>query len=331
MTTAVEALEHFSTLVTAEVARELEKAAIAASRVQGNAIMAGAAFGSGMYVAIGQAFAGHLVTLREFIETAAAERLKPYTEHADQDTLVKLRRGALEAFDTAASECRAALQRYTQARGMWGKAGQDGRGGEEVLKEAEERERRTLEAALAFGLSSPGRGAGPSGHRLAAILATDIVGFSTLMAADEKATLEAVSASKTLIRETVEGHGGRLVKTMGDGTLNEFGSTLDAMQAALDVLTAIVKKNGDKPADKHIALRMGLAVGDISPDGEDIMGDTVNLAARLEAMAAPGTIATLEHVRDDLANKLELVSEDLGQQTLKGIARLVRVVQITPK
>ena len=151
------------------------------------------------------------------------------------------------------------------------------------------------------------------------------------MAADEKATLEAVSACKELIRETVERHGGRLVKTTGDGTLNEFGSAVDAMKAALEVQSAMARRNTGKPEHKRIVLRMGLAVGDVAADGEDIMSDAVNLAARLETTATPGTIATLEHVREDLANKLELASEDLGLLELKGIGRRVRVVQITPK
>jgi class 3 adenylate cyclase len=129
----------------------------------------------------------------------------------------------------------------------------------------------------------------------------------------------------------VERNGGRVVKTMGDGTLNEFGSAVDAMKAALEVQRSMAQRNVDKPEAERIVLRMGIAVGDVVPDGEDIMGDTVNLAARLQAAATPGTIATLEHVRDDLTNKLELASEDLGQLELKGIGRRVRVVQITAK
>lgn len=168
-------------------------------------------------------------------------------------------------------------------------------------------------------------------HRHAAILATDMVGYSKMMSADEKATLAARWECISIVRKAVESNSGRLVKTVGDGTLNEFGSTVDAMQAALEILGAMAKQNADKQEGKRVELRLGLAVGDISPEGDDILGDTVNLAARLEATAAPGTIATLEHVRDDLANKLELASEDLGQKTLKGIARQVRVVLITPK
>jgi adenylate cyclase len=134
------------------------------------------------------------------------------------------------------------------------------------------------------------------------------------------------------VRKAVERNRGRLVKTIGDGTLNEFGSTVEAMRATLEILGATVAENRGKPDDKCVELRMGLAVGDIVPEGDDILGDSVNLAARLQAEASPGTICTTEHVRDDLANKkMELTSEDLGPRELKGIGRPVRVVQITLK
>jgi class 3 adenylate cyclase len=169
-------------------------------------------------------------------------------------------------------------------------------------------------------------------HRHAAILATDIVGYTKLMAKDENATLAARSACMSAVRKAVERNRRRLVKTIGDGTLNEFGSTVEAMRATLEILGATVAENRGKPDDKCVELRMGLAVGDIVPEGDDILGDSVNLAARLQAEASPGTICTTEHVRDDLANKkMELTSEDLGPRELKGIGRPVRVVQITLK
>jgi class 3 adenylate cyclase len=172
--------------------------------------------------------------------------------------------------------------------------------------------------------------AAPS-HRLAAVLSTDVVGYTKLMGADEKSTLAALATCTSMLREAVKRHGGRLIKTIGDGTLSEFGSAVGAMQAALEIHSAMVQQNIARPEDKRMILRMGLAVGDISPDGEDIMGETVNLAARLQAEAAPGTICVSQHVRDDLANKLELVCENLGVRILKNIERPVWVVQVTPK
>jgi len=175
------------------------------------------------------------------------------------------------------------------------------------------------------------RAAAATSHRLAAVVSTDVVGSTKLMAADEKATLAALEASISMQRQTVEQHGGRLVKTTGDGTLSEFGSAVDAMQASLEILAAMVLQNVSRAEGKRVELRIGLALGDVSPDGDDITGDTVNLAARLQSEAAVGTICTLEHVRDDLANKLELDWEDLGQRELKGIGRKVRVVQVMTK
>jgi adenylate cyclase len=148
------------------------------------------------------------------------------------------------------------------------------------------------------------------------------------MGSDEAATLASRSACEAAIRRVVEANKGRFVKSIGDGTLSEFGSTIDAMRAALEVLNVIAQQNSSRPPDKSIELRIGLAVGDVVAEGNDIFGDSVNLAARLQSEAGPGTICTLEHVRDDLANKLELASEDLGPRTLKGIKRQVRIVRI---
>jgi len=167
-------------------------------------------------------------------------------------------------------------------------------------------------------------------HQLVAILSTDVVGSTALMAADEHGTLAALQASMSMLRETVGRHGGRLVKTTGDGTLCEFESTLGAMRAALEIQNAMMRQNVGRSEGKLVLLRIGLVVGDVSPEGDDIMGDSVNLAARLQSAAEPGTVYTTEHVRDDLANKMALSSMDLGQMTFKGIGRPVRVVKITP-
>lgn len=166
-------------------------------------------------------------------------------------------------------------------------------------------------------------------HRHAAILSTDIVGYTSLMATDEEATLAARRICMATVRQAVERNGGRLVKTIGDGTLNEFGSAVAAMRTALDIHKEMALRNSG--SDTRLELRMGLAVGDVVADGDDVLGDCVNLAARLQAEASPGTICTLEHVRDDIANKLDLSSQDLGPVELKGIKRPVRLVKINPQ
>ncbi len=168
-------------------------------------------------------------------------------------------------------------------------------------------------------------------HRVAAVLSSDVVGYSTLIATDEGSTLAALAVCTSMLRDAVERHGGRVVKTTGDGTLNEFGSTFGAMKAALEIQSAMEQQNAGRLQSKRVVLRLGLAVGDVFPDGDDIMGDAVNLADHLQSAATPGTIYTVEHVRDDLANRIELISADLGPQELKGIGRPVRIVRIIPR
>jgi class 3 adenylate cyclase len=165
-------------------------------------------------------------------------------------------------------------------------------------------------------------------HRHAAVLSTDIVGYSSLMAADEATTLAGRSACEAAIRTAVKANNGRFVKSTGDGTLSEFGSTVDAMRTALEILGVAAQQNNTRPQGKRIELRVGLAVGDVVDEGDDIFGDSVNLAARLQAEAAPGTVCIPEHVRDGLENKMELVTEGLGLRELKGMKRPVRVVQV---
>jgi TolB-like protein/class 3 adenylate cyclase len=156
-------------------------------------------------------------------------------------------------------------------------------------------------------------------RRLAAILAADVAGYSRLIGADEEGTLAAL---KTMRREvidpTIAAHRGRIVKTTGDGLLAEFASVVDALRCAAAWQAAV-------PADGSIAWRIGINVGDIVVEDGDIFGDGVNVAARLEALAAPGGICVSARVQEDAAGKLDLVFEDLGEQSLKNIARPVRV------
>jgi adenylate cyclase len=163
-------------------------------------------------------------------------------------------------------------------------------------------------------------------RRLAAILAADVAGYSRLMGADEEGTLARLKAHRReLIDPKISEHRGRIVKTTGDGMLVEFGSVVDALRCATEVQAAMTERNVVLPADGRIEFRVGIHQGDIVVEGEDIFGDAVNVAARLESLAQPGGICVSARVRGDAAGKLDLTFEDMGEQELKNISRPVRV------
>src|SRR6266853_1782699 len=129
----------------------------------------------------------------------------------------------------------------------------------------------------------------PVERRLAAILAADVAGYSRLMGADEEGPLERLKAHRReLIDPKVRGHRGRIVKTTGDGMLVEFPSIVDAVRCAVEIQRGIIDRSADTPEDKRITFRIGINLGDVIIDGDDIYGDGVNIAARLEALAEPG-------------------------------------------
>jgi len=166
-------------------------------------------------------------------------------------------------------------------------------------------------------------------RRLAAILAADVAGYSRLMGVDEEGTLAALKAiRRELADPKIKEHRGRIVKTTGDGLLLEFASVVDAVRCAVDVQREMAERNADVPPDHRIEFRMGINVGDVIRDGRDIYGDGVNVAARLEALAAPGGICVSRVVRDQVRDKLELSFEDMGEQQVKNIARPVRVHRV---
>jgi adenylate cyclase len=167
-------------------------------------------------------------------------------------------------------------------------------------------------------------------RRLAAILAADVVGYSRLIGADEPGTLQRLKAIRAeLIDPAVERHNGRIVKTTGDGLLIEFGSTVDALRCATEVQAAIGERNAATAPDKRIEFRIGIHQGDIVAEDGDIFGDGVNIAARLEALAEPGSICVSARVQEDAVGKLDLAFRDLGEQRLHNIARPVRAYAIT--
>ena len=169
-------------------------------------------------------------------------------------------------------------------------------------------------------------------RRLAAILAADIVGYSRLMGADEIGTLRALKAvRKDHIDPAIAAHGGRIVKTTGDGLLVDFASVVDAVACAATVQRQMVQRNNDISEEKRIVFRVGINIGDIIIDGKDIFGDGVNIAARLESICEPGGLCISEMARDQVRDKLPLVFTDGGEQQVKNIARPIRVFGLSPQ
>jgi adenylate cyclase len=166
-------------------------------------------------------------------------------------------------------------------------------------------------------------------RRLAAILTADVTGYSRLMGADEEGTLERLKALRgELVDPKIAEHHGRIVKTTGDGTLVEFASVIDAVRCAVEVQQAIVERNTGIGGDNRIELRIGINLGDVIVEGDDLYGDGVNIAARIEALADPGGVFVSNTVHDQVRDRLPFVFEDLGEQQVKNIARPVRVYRV---
>jgi adenylate cyclase len=166
-------------------------------------------------------------------------------------------------------------------------------------------------------------------RRLAAILAADVAGYSRLVGADELGTLTRLQAHwDALIEPTIRSHNVRIVRIAGDGVLAEFASVVDAVQCAVKLQRAMAERNVGVAAHARIEFRMGINVGDIIIDRGDMWGDGVNVAARLEALAAPGGICVSGRVHEDVQGRLALAFEDTGEHRLKNIARPVRVYRI---
>jgi len=166
-------------------------------------------------------------------------------------------------------------------------------------------------------------------RRLAAIVSVDVVGYSLLMGRDESGTLAALkSHRRELVDPKVAEHHGRIVKTMGDGLLLEFASVVDAVRFAVDLQRGMALRNVGIDDDRRIVLRVGIHVGDIIHDHDDIFGDGVNVAARLESLAEPGGICVSRAVRDQVLDKLGFVFEDMGARQVKNIVRPVEVYRV---
>ena len=167
-------------------------------------------------------------------------------------------------------------------------------------------------------------------RRLAAVLAADVAGYSRLMEADEEGTLAALRAVRRELSDPkIAEHRGRIVKTTGDGLLVEFLSVVDAVRCAVAVPRGMAARNAAVPVARRIEFRLGVNLGDVIIEDGDLLGDGVNVAARLEALAEPGGICVSRVVRDQVRHRIDLGFEDLGEQQLKNIARPVRVYRIS--
>ena len=167
-------------------------------------------------------------------------------------------------------------------------------------------------------------------RKLAAILASDVVGYSRLAGADEDRILARLRALRSdLIDPTIAVHNGRVVKRTGDGAIVEFRSVVDAVRCAIEVQNAMVERNAGVPEDRRIVFRIGIHIGDVVEEADgDLMGDGVNIAARLEGIAGPGTICLSEDAYRQVKGRLDLAVTDVGPTQLKNIAEPVRVYSL---
>ena len=165
-------------------------------------------------------------------------------------------------------------------------------------------------------------------RKLAAILAADIAGYSRLMGLDEAGTAKALREHRAAIDPILAGHGGRIFKTMGDGMLVEFPSIVAAVESAIAVQKLMAERNADVPEDRRMPFRIGINLGDVLIEGDDVLGDGVNVAARLEGMAESGGICISDDSYRQVQGKLDAAFEDAGEQQLKNITRPVRVYRV---
>jgi adenylate cyclase len=161
-------------------------------------------------------------------------------------------------------------------------------------------------------------------RRLAAILAADVAGYSRLMGADEEGTLKTLTLYRGVITQFVEEHQGRVVDAVGDSLLAEFGSAVQAVRSAVAIQRALDRRNADLEEARRMHFRIGINVGDVMVQGADLLGDGVNIAARLEQLAKPGSIFVSGTVWEQIEGKLSFPCAYVGEQAMKNIARPVR-------
>jgi adenylate cyclase len=162
----------------------------------------------------------------------------------------------------------------------------------------------------------------------AAIFAADVAGYSRLMGRDEVGTLRTRTAYRVIIDRLIASHRGRIFSTAGDSLVADFASAVDAVQCAIEVQDAIAKENADQPVAEQMRFRIGVHVGDIMVQGQNLFGDAVNVAARLEALAQPGGICVSGAVRDHIGTNLSVGFVDLGPQQVKNITQPIRAYRV---
>jgi adenylate cyclase len=165
-------------------------------------------------------------------------------------------------------------------------------------------------------------------RKLTAILAADVKGYSRLMGEDEVGTLRTLTTYRKLVDTLIEQHHGRIVSTAGDSVLAEFASVIDAVQCAVVVQTTLKAENTNLPLDRRMELRIGINLGDVIVEGEQIYGDGVNIAARIEAVAEGGSICISDTVYHQIENKLQLRYEDRGEHQVKNIKKPVHMWRV---
>jgi class 3 adenylate cyclase len=168
----------------------------------------------------------------------------------------------------------------------------------------------------------------PVKRKLAAILATDAVGYSRLMAADEEGTMKILAAHRAVIDGIIEFHEGRIVGTAGDSVLAEFGSPVEAVRCAVEIQDALKTRNDSLPEAQKMLFRIGVNLGDVMEKGDDLLGDGVNIASRLESIAEPGGICVSSSIYDQISGKLDLGFVNIGTQSLKNIQRPIQVYRV---
>ena len=167
-----------------------------------------------------------------------------------------------------------------------------------------------------------------SNRRLTTILAADAEGFTRLMRADEEAARQTLKAHREVIDRLIARHDGRIFNTAGDSVLAEFGSAVEAVRCAIAVQEELAPRNAGLPADRRMHFRIGVNVGDVMVEGDDLIGDGVNVAARLQTLAEPGSVCISGTVYDQVGSKLTPHFEDLGPQQVKNIAEPVRAYRV---
>ena len=168
----------------------------------------------------------------------------------------------------------------------------------------------------------------PVKRKLVAILAADAVGYSRLMAADEEGTAKILAAHRAVIDGIIGFHEGRIVGTAGDSVLAEFPSPVEAVRSAVEIQDALNTRNDSLSETQRLQFRIGINLGDVIMKGDDLLGDGVNVAARLESIAEPGGICISSGIYDQIAGKLNLGFVDIGAQSLKNIDRPIHVYRV---